>query len=211
MRPCVVASSKLPVQPGRKRRKNDTNDAIGLARLHRVDELTCIWIPDAVHEAMQDLVRARRTASHQVRKARQRISCFLLKHGQHYERKKWGHRHRVRLRSFRGHTADGPPHGRSISRVCVGPLPKAADTQSSDLLQEDFDKPTTPSGTISTGTSAHSTPYLFLQLNSKLAFRSYRRVICAAETSRRVASATTRFLNSTLQRQRDALGFPAMT
>lgn len=44
---------------------------------------------------MQDLVKARRVASHQVRKARQRISCFLLKHGRRYERKKWGYRHRV--------------------------------------------------------------------------------------------------------------------
>jgi transposase len=77
----IVAPSKLPVQPGQKRRKNDTNDALHLARLHRAGELAYIWMPDAVHEAMQDLVRARRTASRQVRKARQRISCFLLKHG----------------------------------------------------------------------------------------------------------------------------------
>jgi transposase len=93
----IVAPSKVPVQPGRKRNKNDTNDALGLARLHRAGELTYIWIPDAVHEAMQDLVRARRTSSYQVRKARQRISCFLLKHGRRYERKKWGYRHRVWL------------------------------------------------------------------------------------------------------------------
>mgnify|MGYP001815284293 CR=1 FL=1 len=93
----IVAPSKIPVQPGRKRNKNDTNDALSLARLHRAGELTYIWIPDAVHEAMQDLVRARRTSSYQVRKARQRISCFLLKHGRRYERKKWGYRHRVWL------------------------------------------------------------------------------------------------------------------
>ena len=93
----IVAPSKLPVQPGQKRRKNDTHDALNLARLHRAGDLTYIWIPDAVHEAMQDLVRARRTSSYQVRKARQRISCFLLKHGQRYERKKWGYRHRIWL------------------------------------------------------------------------------------------------------------------
>ncbi len=93
----IVAPSKLPVQPGRKRRKNDTSDALDLARLHRAGELTYIWIPDAIHESMQDLVRARRTSSYQVRKARQRISCFLLKHGHRYERKKWGYSHRVWL------------------------------------------------------------------------------------------------------------------
>jgi transposase len=93
----IVAPSKVPVQPGRKRKKNDTHDALNLARLHRAGDLTYIWIPDAIHEAMQDLVRARQTSSHQVRKARQRISCFLLKHGRRYERKKWGYRHRVWL------------------------------------------------------------------------------------------------------------------
>lgn len=93
----VTAPSKIPVEPGRKRKKNDTTDAIALARLHRAGELTYIWTPDATHEAMQDLVRARRVASQQVRKARQRISCFLLKHGRRYERKKWGYRHRVWL------------------------------------------------------------------------------------------------------------------
>lgn len=93
----VTAPSRIPVKPGQKRVKNDTNDAIALARLHRAGELTYIWTPDSVHEAMQDLVRARRTASRQVRKARQRISCYLLKHGRRYEKKKWGMRHRVWL------------------------------------------------------------------------------------------------------------------
>lgn len=91
----VVAPSRTPVIPGKRRIKNDTIDAVNLARLHRAGELTYIWTPDATHEAMQDLVKARRVASHQVRKARQRISCFLLKHGRRYERKKWGYRHRV--------------------------------------------------------------------------------------------------------------------
>lgn len=91
----VVAPSRTPVLPGKRRVKNDTIDALNLARLHRAGELTYIWTPDATHEAMQDLVKARRVSSHQVRKARQRISCFLLKHGRRYDRKKWGYRHRV--------------------------------------------------------------------------------------------------------------------
>jgi hypothetical protein len=33
--------------------------ALMLATLHRAGELTPIWIPDAAHEAMRDLVRAR--------------------------------------------------------------------------------------------------------------------------------------------------------
>lgn len=93
----VTAPSKVPVHATHRRQKNDTRDAIALARLHRAGELTYIWTPDEVHEAMQDLVRARRIASHQVRKARQRISCYLLKYGCRYDRKRWGHTHRIWL------------------------------------------------------------------------------------------------------------------
>ena len=42
--------------------KTDRRDAMMLAKLHRAGELTAIWIPDAAHEAMRDLVRARATA-----------------------------------------------------------------------------------------------------------------------------------------------------
>lgn len=84
----VAAPSKIPQKPGSRRAKNDTNDAVNLARLHRAGELTYVWTPDEAHKAMQDLVRARRTASRHVRKARQRISCFLLKHGRRYDAKK---------------------------------------------------------------------------------------------------------------------------
>ena len=42
-----------------KQVKTDRRDAVMLAKLHRAGELTPIWIPDAAHEAMRDLVRAR--------------------------------------------------------------------------------------------------------------------------------------------------------
>lgn len=65
----VVAPSHTPVRPG-NRQKNDTRDAVMLARLLRAGELTFVWVPDVVHEAMRDLVRARSVASHDARKAR---------------------------------------------------------------------------------------------------------------------------------------------
>lgn len=92
----VVAPSHTPRKPG-EHTKNDTRDAIALARLLRAGELTFIWVPDDVHEAMRDLVRARQSASWDVRKARQRIQGFLLKHGRSYGRKPWGYNHRIWL------------------------------------------------------------------------------------------------------------------
>jgi transposase len=67
----VVAPSLIPMKAG-DRVKTDRRDALMLARLHRAGELTPIWIPDAAHEAMRDLVRARATAV----RARPRIRRF---------------------------------------------------------------------------------------------------------------------------------------
>ena len=55
-----------------------------LAKLHRAGELTPIWIPDAAHEAMRDLVRARATAVRTLTKARQHLQGFLLRHEKIY-------------------------------------------------------------------------------------------------------------------------------
>jgi len=55
-----------------------------LAKLHRAGELTPIWIPDAAHEAMRDLVRARATAVRALSKARQHLQGFLLRHDRIY-------------------------------------------------------------------------------------------------------------------------------
>jgi len=57
----VVAPSPIPVKAG-DRVKTDRRDAVMLAKLHRAAELTSIWIPDAAHEAIRGLVRARATA-----------------------------------------------------------------------------------------------------------------------------------------------------
>jgi hypothetical protein len=55
----VVAPSLGPRRPG-DRVKTNRRDAVSLARLHRAGELTAVWVPDAAHEAMRDLVRALR-------------------------------------------------------------------------------------------------------------------------------------------------------
>jgi Transposase len=64
--------------------KTDRRDAMMLAKLHRAGELTAIWIPDAAHEAMRDLVRARATAGRVLSKARQHLQGFLLRHDRIY-------------------------------------------------------------------------------------------------------------------------------
>ena len=75
----VVAPSLIPVKAG-DRVKTDRRDAVMLATLHRAGELTAVWEPDAAHEAMRDLVRARATAMRVLGKARQHLQGFLLRH-----------------------------------------------------------------------------------------------------------------------------------
>jgi len=89
----VVAPSLIPKRAG-DRVKTDRRDAASLARLHRAGELTAVWVPDAGHEAMRDLVRARLDAVHALRRARQQLSGFLLRQRCHYGRPAWTKLHR---------------------------------------------------------------------------------------------------------------------
>lgn len=79
--PCeVVAPTLVPVKAG-DRVKTDRRDAIKLARSYRARDLTPVWVPDAAHEALRDLVRAREAAKKDQLRARHRLSKFLLRHG----------------------------------------------------------------------------------------------------------------------------------
>src|SRR3984885_623054 len=91
----VVAPSMIPRKSG-ERQKNDKRDAASLAVLHRGGLLTAVWVPDAAHEAMRDLIRGRQAAVRAVRTARQQLSAFLLRHERVFpnNRKAWTKAHR---------------------------------------------------------------------------------------------------------------------
>jgi transposase len=64
--------------------KTDRREPMMLAKLHRASELTAIWMPDAAHEAMRDLVRARAMAGRVLAQARRHLRGFLLRHDRIY-------------------------------------------------------------------------------------------------------------------------------
>ena len=76
----VIAPTLVPTKAG-DRVKTDRRDAEKLARCYRVGELTAVWVPDAAHEALRDLVRAREAAKKDQLRARHRLGKFLLRHG----------------------------------------------------------------------------------------------------------------------------------
>ena len=76
----VVAPTLVPVKAG-DRVKTDRRDALKLARSYRAGDLTPVWVPDAAHEALRDVVRAREAAKKDQLRARHRLGKFLLRHG----------------------------------------------------------------------------------------------------------------------------------
>ncbi len=76
----VVAPSLIPKVPGDKV-KTDKRDCRRLARLHRMGELRAIRVPNEAEEGVRDLCRARDDLVEDRRRARQRLSAMLLRHG----------------------------------------------------------------------------------------------------------------------------------
>src|SRR5580658_445049 len=76
----VLAPTVVPVKAG-DRVKTDRRDAMKLAHSYRAGDLTPVWVPDAAHEALRDLVRAREAAKRDQLRARHRLGKFLLRQG----------------------------------------------------------------------------------------------------------------------------------
>jgi transposase len=84
----VVAPSLIPRRAG-ERVKTDRRDASRLARLHRAGELTPIRVPAGAEEAVRDLVRARAALLADRKRAQQRITAMLMRHGQVWRSTYW--------------------------------------------------------------------------------------------------------------------------
>jgi len=77
----VIAPSLVPKMAG-ERIKTDRRDAEKLARSYRSGDLTPVWVPDAQHEALRDLVRVREAAKEDETRAKHRLTKYLLRYGQ---------------------------------------------------------------------------------------------------------------------------------
>jgi transposase len=114
----VIAPSMMPRRPG-ERIKTDRRDALTLARLLRAGELTAVWVPDEGHEAVRDLVRARRQAKVDLTAAKLTLLSFLLRQDRRFPgRSTWSQAHWRWL----GQQAFASPHhqlvfGEGIRRI----------------------------------------------------------------------------------------------
>jgi transposase len=80
----VVAAPSKIVGPAGDRVKTDAKDAMLLARLLRMDEISPVRVPTVVEEAARDLARAREDARTDLMASRHRLSKLLLRYGHLY-------------------------------------------------------------------------------------------------------------------------------
>ncbi|MGI8683056.1 MAG: IS110 family transposase [Mycobacteriales bacterium] len=78
---CVVAAPSKLQRPSGDRVKTDAKDAVHLARLLRLGEITAVAVPSVEQEAVRDLVRAREDCRGDLMRARHRLSKLLLRQG----------------------------------------------------------------------------------------------------------------------------------
>lgn len=94
----VAAPSKLRRASG-DRVKTDARDALLLAQLLQVGQITGVRVPTVTEEAARDLVRAREDVRGDLMGARHRVSKLLLRHGHvYYGGKAWTGAHDAWLR-----------------------------------------------------------------------------------------------------------------
>ena len=96
---CEVAAPSKLHRPSGDRVKTDARDALHLARLLRLDEITAVSVPTVAQEAARDVVRARDACRGDLMRARHRVSKLLLRHGiVYFGGKAWTGKHDAWLR-----------------------------------------------------------------------------------------------------------------
>ena len=96
---CEVAAPSKIQKPAGDRVKTDAKDAIHLARLLRLDEISPVAVPTVEQESARDLVRAREDCRGDLMRARHRLSKLLLRNGiVYYGGDAWTGKHDVWLR-----------------------------------------------------------------------------------------------------------------
>ena len=90
----VVAPSLIP-KGGSDRVKTDKRDSFRMARLHRAGELTPVRVPSPAEEAVRDLARVRSAVLADRKRAQQRLTAMLMRHGRIWRSTYWTGPHRA--------------------------------------------------------------------------------------------------------------------
>ena len=89
----VIAPSSLPKKRG-DRRKNDSRDAINLAKNYAHGTLSIVHLPTEEQESIRSLIRCRSSFKETEKRAKQQINSLLLSQGLSWSASKWTLQHR---------------------------------------------------------------------------------------------------------------------
>jgi transposase len=105
---CHIGAVTKMLRPSGDRIKNDRRDALFLARMLAVGNIVSIYVPTFEEEAARDLCRAREDVRHDLTRAKQLLSKFLLRKGVVYDegRCAWTKTHRRWLEGLRMPSGD---------------------------------------------------------------------------------------------------------
>jgi transposase len=99
---CEVAAPSKLTRPAGERVKTDAKDALLLAQLLQVGQITSVRVPSVAQEAARDLVRAREDVRGDLMRVRHRVGKLLLRHGHvYYGGPAWTLAHQAWLRQIR--------------------------------------------------------------------------------------------------------------
>ncbi|MGN6781611.1 MAG: IS110 family transposase [Marmoricola sp.] len=99
---CEVAAPSKLSRPSGDRVKTDAKDALLLAQLLQLGQITSVRVPSVTEEAARDLVRAREDVRGDLMRVRHRVSKLLLRHGHvYYGGKAWTGAHQAWLHRIR--------------------------------------------------------------------------------------------------------------
>jgi transposase len=99
----VIAVSSIPRPVAERKKKTDRIDAARLAKeiLKPRNDLSVVWLPDEECEGARDLERAYTDAIDAMKRAKQQLLAFLLRHGYiYYEKTSTGHRKKTFTKDF---------------------------------------------------------------------------------------------------------------
>jgi transposase len=105
---CVIGAVSKMLRPSGDRIVNDKRSALFLARMLSVGNIVEIYVPSEADEAARDLARAREDVRHDLTRAKQLLSKFLLRKGLVYDEGKtaWTKTHRGWLYRLKMPTAE---------------------------------------------------------------------------------------------------------
>ena len=99
---CVIlAPTTMPVSQGRKRIKTDKRDAALIARCLAHHDYSPVHVPTAQDEETKEFIRMRDDHKLALKKVKQQILAFCLRHGYRYDGNHWTQAHVAWLRSLK--------------------------------------------------------------------------------------------------------------